>query len=137
MNTITKVGISQIRANELNKWIENSPYTEQEEVIVLLRQQEAEIEGCHQQALNDSRTISKLVGEMAEKETEIAEIIFTSEWKSNRITELETHPVKKELTDEDLEVITEALLIVGFTDAFINYELKAKALAILKKAQEK
>ena len=31
-------------ANELNKWIENSPYTEQEEVIVLLRQQQAEIE---------------------------------------------------------------------------------------------
>ena len=30
-------------ANELNKWIENSPYTEQEEVIVLLRQQQDEI----------------------------------------------------------------------------------------------
>ena len=33
-----------MNANELNKWIENSPYTEQEEVIVLLRQQQAEIE---------------------------------------------------------------------------------------------
>jgi hypothetical protein len=47
------------------------------------------------------------------------------------------HPVKEQLTDEDLEVITEALLMVGFTDAFINYELKEKALAILRKAQEK
>jgi hypothetical protein len=33
-----------MNANELNRWIENSPYTEQEEVIVLLRQQAAEIE---------------------------------------------------------------------------------------------
>ncbi|CAB4123264.1 hypothetical protein UFOVP42_6 [uncultured Caudovirales phage] len=33
-----------MNANELNKWIENSPYTEQEEVIVLLRQQQAEID---------------------------------------------------------------------------------------------
>ena len=48
---------------------------------------------------------------------------------------LYTHPA--ELTDEDLEVITEALLMVGFTDAFINYELKEKALAILRKASEK
>ena len=46
-----------------------------------------------------------------------------------------SHPA--ELTDEDLEVITEALLMVGFTDAFINYELKEKALAILRKASEK
>jgi len=33
-----------MNTNELNKWIDNSPYTEQEEVIVLLRQQQAEIE---------------------------------------------------------------------------------------------
>ena len=33
-----------MNANELDKWIENSPYTEQEEVIVLLRQLQAEIE---------------------------------------------------------------------------------------------
>ena len=32
-----------MNANELDKWIENSPYTEQEEVIVLLHQQQAEI----------------------------------------------------------------------------------------------
>ena len=32
-----------MNANELNRWIENSPYTEQEEVIVLLRQQQAEV----------------------------------------------------------------------------------------------
>ena len=49
---------------------------------------------------------------------------------------LYTHPVK-ELTDEDLELITEALLMVGFTDSFINYDLKEQALAILRKAQEK
>ena len=33
-----------MNANELNRWIENSPYTEQEEVIVLLRQQQAEMD---------------------------------------------------------------------------------------------
>ena len=33
-----------MNANELNKWIENSPYTEQEEVVILLRQLQAEIE---------------------------------------------------------------------------------------------
>ena len=32
-----------MNANELNKWIENSPYTEQEEVVILLRQLQAEI----------------------------------------------------------------------------------------------
>ena len=73
----------------------------------------------------------------------------------NGMIPLYTHPVKeqdtdcqyckqgcircdarKQLTDEDLEIITEALLMVGFTDAFINYDLKEKALAILIKAQE-
>jgi galactose-1-phosphate uridylyltransferase len=29
---------------ELDQWIENSPYTEQEEVVILLRQQQTEIE---------------------------------------------------------------------------------------------
>ena len=43
MNTEHKYRLN-MNANELNKWIENSPYTEQEEVIVLLRQQQAEIE---------------------------------------------------------------------------------------------
>jgi hypothetical protein len=47
---------------------------------------------------------------------------------------LYTHPA--ELTDEDLEIITEALLMVGFMDDFVNYDLKEKALAILRKAQE-
>jgi hypothetical protein len=46
-------------------------------------------------------------------------------------------PQLKELTDEDLEIITEALLMVGFMDDFINYDLKEKALTILRKAQEK
>jgi hypothetical protein len=50
---------------------------------------------------------------------------------------LYTHPVKEQLTDEDLELITEALLMVGFTDSFINYDLKEQALAILRKASEK
>ena len=31
-----------MNANELNKWIENSPYTDQEEVVVLLRQLQKE-----------------------------------------------------------------------------------------------
>ena len=44
---------------------------------------------------------------------------------------------RKELTDEDLEIITEALLMVGFMDDFVNYDLKEKALAILRKASEK
>ena len=48
---------------------------------------------------------------------------------------LYTHPA--ELTDEDLEIITEVLLMVGFMDEFVNYDLKEKALAILRKAQEK
>ena len=39
-----KKGTREMNANELDKWIENSPYTEQEEVIVLLRQQQAKIE---------------------------------------------------------------------------------------------
>ena len=46
-------------------------------------------------------------------------------------------PQFKELTAEGLETITEALLMIGFSDAFINYDLKEKALAILRKAQEK
>jgi hypothetical protein len=29
---------------QLNKWVENSPYTEQEEVVLLIRKQHAEIE---------------------------------------------------------------------------------------------
>lgn len=29
---------------ELNKWIENSPYTEKEEVIILLRKQQEQID---------------------------------------------------------------------------------------------
>lgn len=48
-----------------------------------------------------------------------------------------THPVKEQLTDEDLEIITEALLMVGFMHDFVNYDLKEKALAILRKASEK
>lgn len=52
----------------------------------------------------------------------------------NKVIPLYTHPAKEQLTDEDLELITEALLMVGFRDEFINYDLKAKALAILKKA---
>ena len=41
------------------------------DIATMLRQQQAEIEGYHQQALNDSRAISKLLGEMGEKEAEI------------------------------------------------------------------
>ena len=33
-----------MNANKLDEWIDNSPYTEKEEVIRLLRQQQAEIE---------------------------------------------------------------------------------------------
>ncbi|UOF81608.1 hypothetical protein [Bacteriophage sp.] len=33
-----------MNANELNRWVENSPYTERDEVIILLRQQAALIE---------------------------------------------------------------------------------------------
>jgi hypothetical protein len=58
-------------------------------------------------------------------------------WKQDGLTPVYREPTVEELTDEDLEIITEALLMVGFTDAFINYELKEKALAILRKAQEK
>ena len=32
-----------MNANELNQWIENSPYTEQEEVVILLREQQDQI----------------------------------------------------------------------------------------------
>ena len=32
-----------MNANELNKWIENSPYTDQEELVVLLRQLQDQI----------------------------------------------------------------------------------------------
>ena len=38
---------------------------------LMLRQQQDLLDGYHKQSLNDSRAISKLVGEMAEKETEI------------------------------------------------------------------
>ena len=47
-----------------------------------------------------------------------------------------THPAKT-LTDEEMEIIAEALLMIGFKDDFINYDLKEKAQAILRKAQEK
>ncbi len=42
----------------------------------------------------------------------------------------------KEPTEEEIEIIIEALLMICFSDAFINYDLKEKALAILRKAQE-
>jgi len=42
----------------------------------------------------------------------------------------------KTLTDEEMEIIAEALLMIGFKDDFINYDLKEKAQAILRKAQE-
>lgn len=48
---------------------------------------------------------------------------------------LYTHPA--DLTDEEIEIIAEALLMIGFKDDFINYDLKEKAQAILRKAQEK
>ncbi len=43
----------------------------------------------------------------------------------------------RELSDEEIEIIAEALLMIGFKDDFINYDLKEKAQAILKKASEK
>ena len=46
-------------------------------------------------------------------------------------------PQLKTLTDEEIEIIAEALLMIGFKDDFINYDLKEKAQAILRKAQEK
>ena len=48
-----------MNANELNKWIENSPYTEQEKVVILLRQQQAEIRDLQQQVafLEDYRAV--------------------------------------------------------------------------------
>ena len=48
-----------MNANELNKWIENSPYTEQEEVVVLLRQLQAEIKDLQQRVafLEDWRAV--------------------------------------------------------------------------------
>ena len=49
---------------------------------------------------------------------------------------LYTHPAKT-LTYEEIDTIKEALLMIGFQDAFINYHLKEEALAILKKASEK
>ena len=58
-----------MNANELNQWIENSPYTEQEEVVILLRQQQAEITDLRQQVafLEDWRatwapTIKQIMG---------------------------------------------------------------------------
>lgn len=48
-----------MNANELNKWIENSPYTDQEEVVVLLRQLQDEIKDLQQQVafLEDYRAV--------------------------------------------------------------------------------
>ena len=48
-----------MNANELNKWIENSPYTDQEEVVVLLRQLQDEIKDLQQQVafLEDWRAV--------------------------------------------------------------------------------
>ena len=54
----------------------------------------------------------------------------------DKIIPLYTHPAKT-LTDEEMEIIAEALLMIGFKDDFINYDLKEKAQAILRKAQEK
>ena len=49
-----------MNASELNKWIENSPYTEQEEVVILLRQQQAEIEVLTQY-LDETCQIGKFI----------------------------------------------------------------------------
>ena len=48
-----------MNANELNQWIENSPYTEQEEVVILLREQQDEIKDLQQQVafLEDWRAV--------------------------------------------------------------------------------
>ena len=48
-----------MNANELNKWIENSPYTDQEELVVLLRQLQDEIKDLQQQVafLEDYRAV--------------------------------------------------------------------------------
>ena len=46
-----------------------------------------------------------------------------------------THPAKT-LTYDEMEIIAEALLMIGLQDYFINYDFKEKALAILRKAQE-
>ena len=43
----------------------------------------------------------------------------------------------KTLTDGEMEIIAEALLMIGLQDYFINYDFKEKALAILRKASEK
>ena len=50
--------------------------------------------------------------------------------------EIETLKAKT-LTDDEMEIITKALLMIGLQDYFINYDFKEKALAILKKASEK
>jgi hypothetical protein len=50
-----------MNANELNKWIDNSPYTEGEEVIVLLRQQQDEIEALKAKTLTDDEIRSCIV----------------------------------------------------------------------------
>jgi len=47
------------------------------------------------------------------------------------------HQQTKPLSEDEIEIIIEALLMIGFSDSFINYHLKEKALAILRKAQEK
>ena len=46
-------------------------YDDMQRAATMLRQQQNLLDEYHEQALNDSRTISKLVGEMAEKEAEI------------------------------------------------------------------
>ena len=89
----------------------------------------------------EERTVNSLERSVKKGTREMTqEIWIVCKSCNQRVTGDSIHtcsPQFKELTAEDLETITEALLMIGFSDAFINYDLKEKALAILRKAQEK
>ncbi len=58
-------------------------------------------------------------------------------WLENGFDAIPLYTAPRELSDDEINTIREALLMIGFQDAFINYHLKEEALAILKKASEK
>ena len=127
-------------ANELNKWIENSPYTEQEEVIVLLRQQQARIKQLEEPE-TPCEELRRLQNE-ENNEPVVWLVQYTDRYvfrwsKPEHLFEalacepLYTHPVKDLTNDEILEVAKK----MGWRGALgflINF-----ARAILRKASEK
>lgn len=95
----------------------------------MLRQQADEIELLKRNMNTATDELLQQADRIAELEKEIVKWEEINKRQTRSIRN--KSPQIKELNMEDLETIKEALMQVGFTDAFINYDLKDKAMAML------